>query len=97
MPSAYACLRPNSFGDWFYHRIVDWSQDQPNGSACVHVFRKTGLPGAVDGEAENQKVAEDACVNLRVMATHYTTEQERQSTRLRGENGKHCRFECGMD
>ncbi|QDT59502.1 hypothetical protein SV7mr_20090 [Stieleria bergensis] len=69
---------PGNFGDWFYHRIVDWSQNQPNGGACVHVFRKTGLQGAVDGEAENQKVAQDACVNLRVMATHYTTDQERQ-------------------
>jgi hypothetical protein len=30
------------------------------GTACVHVFRKTGLQHAVDGEAENRRVAEDA-------------------------------------
>ncbi|WP_166820099.1 hypothetical protein [Thalassoroseus pseudoceratinae] len=69
---------PSNFGDWFYHRIADWSESLPNGSACVHVFRKTGLQGAVDGEAENEKIAEDACVNVRVMTTHYTKEKERQ-------------------
>ncbi len=69
---------PCNFGDWFYHGIVKWSEGQPDGSACVHVFRKTGLQSAVDGEAENRQVAEDACVTVQVMNTHYTPEQERQ-------------------
>jgi hypothetical protein len=73
-----ADFSPENLGDWFYHRIVEWSETQANSTACVHVFRKTGLQHAVDGEAENRRVAEDARVTLRVMTTHYTPEQERQ-------------------
>lgn len=73
-----ADFAPENLGDWFYHRIVEWSETQADSTACVHVFRKTGLQHAVDGEAENRRVAEDARVTLRVMTTHYTREQERQ-------------------
>ena len=66
-----------NFGDWFYRRIVEWSSEAGS-KACVHVFRKTGLQHAVDGEAESRRVAEDARLSVRVMTTHYTPEQERQ-------------------
>ena len=32
----------------------------------------------MDGEEENENIAEDACVNVWVMTSHYTTEKERQ-------------------
>lgn len=67
-----------NFGDWFYRRIVEWSDSEAGSKACVHVFRKTGLQYAVDGEAESRRVAEDARLSVRVMTTHYTPEQERQ-------------------
>lgn len=73
-----ADFAPENLGDWFYHRIVEWSKTQADSAAFVHVFRKTGLQHAVDGEAESRRVAEDAQVSLRVMTTHYTPAQERQ-------------------
>jgi hypothetical protein len=46
-------FHPKDIGDWFYNRISDWSKSLPNGSACVHVFRKTSLQYARAGEDVN--------------------------------------------
>lgn len=69
---------PKNFGEWLYHRISEWSQSQPDGTACLHAYRKTGLQFAVDGDVTNKRVAADARVNVGVMTTHYTNEQEKQ-------------------
>ena len=71
-------FKPYNLADWFYHRIGDWAACQADSSACIHVFRKTGLQFAVDGESENRAVAKDASVSVRVMTTHYTNEESRQ-------------------
>jgi hypothetical protein len=54
--------------------VKDWSETIPNGSACIHVFRKTTLKYARAGEDANRRVASDARVSEHVMMTHYVTE-----------------------
>lgn len=65
-----------NFGEWLYERVSNWSKAEGN-PAYLHVFRKTGLQFAVDGEGEDRRVADDAQVSHRVMTTHYTSEQDR--------------------
>lgn len=61
-----------NFGRWVYERVKDWSATQPKGSAYLHVFRKTGLQCAHDGEeTASRKVADDAGVSERVLLGHY--------------------------
>lgn len=67
---------PVNFGDWLYNRISEWSKSLPNGSACVHVFRKTSLQYARRGEDVNQIVAADAAVTTSVMMTNYVREED---------------------
>ncbi len=74
------CLRkirpefdPDNFGRWLYQRMKEWSAEQPGGDACVHVFRKTALQFAHDGEdgEASQRVAADAGVSEGVLLGHY--------------------------
>ena len=58
-------------GDWFYEQVRAWNSD-----ACIHVFRKTNLQFAYDGEQISQEVAKDAGVGAQVMMTHYVRKEE---------------------
>lgn len=64
---------PKNFGSWFYARIKEWSASQSNGNANVHVFRKTSLQLAFDGDEveTSRKVADDAGVSESVLLGHY--------------------------
>lgn len=73
------CLRkikeefaPRNFGRWVYERVKDWSKTSSNGEADIHVFRKTSLQFAHDGEEDaSESVASDAGVSRSVMLKHY--------------------------
>jgi hypothetical protein len=64
---------PQNFGRWLYERIKDWAATHARGGAYLHVFRKTGLQFAHDGEEEevSRKVADDAGVSEKVLLGHY--------------------------
>jgi integrase len=62
---------PENLGDWFHHRIRDWSGKLPNGRATPHVFRKTSLQIARRGEDLNRQVAKDAKLTEAVMMKNY--------------------------
>ncbi|MCY2987825.1 MAG: hypothetical protein NTY19_08185 [Planctomycetota bacterium] len=61
-----------------YRRITDWSASQEAGHATVHVFRKTSLQYARDGEDLNREVASDARLSESVMMTNYVRETDKQ-------------------
>jgi len=65
---------PVNLGDWMYHRVSEWSENSPNGSAYLHIFRKTGLQLALSGEHAKIDVANDASITPAVMATSYAQE-----------------------
>jgi integrase len=62
-----------NFGRWFYERIKEWRSGQPSDDTNVHVFRKTSLQLAHDGEdlGTSRKVADDAGVSESVLLGHY--------------------------
>lgn len=64
---------PRNFGRWFYERVKEWSATRVNGRAYVHIFRKTALQLAHDGEDEESSlnVARDAGVSEHVLLGHY--------------------------
>lgn len=74
-------FRPENLAGWFLHRVAEWSKDLPRGPATIHVFRKTGLQYALDGERGSTRVAADARVSEEVMMRHYTrlTDQARRA------------------
>lgn len=63
----------SNFGRWLYERVKDWSATEAKESAYLHVFRKTGLQFAHDGEEEeaSKKVATDAGVSEKVLLGSY--------------------------
>src|ERR1700733_885165 len=65
-------------GRWFYERVKDWSATLPNGKAYTHVFRKTTLQYARQGEDVNRQVAADASVTEGVMMTSYVREHDEE-------------------
>jgi integrase len=71
-------FNPDNLGDWLYRRITDWSESQEAGHATVHVFRKTSLQYARDGEDLNRQVASDARLSESVMMTNYVRETDKQ-------------------
>jgi integrase len=63
---------PSNFGRWLYERVKDWAVTQPRGTAYLHIFRKTGLQLAHDGEeVTSKRVADDAGVSESVLLGHY--------------------------
>ncbi len=62
---------PDNVGDWMYHQIKNWSATLPNGSAYLHVFRKTTLQYALSAEHIQQSVADDASVSAAVLMSNY--------------------------
>ena len=74
---------PKCLGDWFADRMDDWSATLPTDDVHTHVFRKTSLQHAREGEDINRQVAADAGVSESVMVTNYvkkTDEQFRQAS-----------------
>jgi hypothetical protein len=71
-------FNPTNLGDWFHEQIVDWSASQPKGRATLHVFRKTSLQYARNGEDVNRLVAADARLSEGVMMTNYVKETDEQ-------------------
>jgi integrase len=67
---------PVCLGDWFYERVREWSASLPKGAAYIHIFRKTVLQFALEGEESDHKVAADARLTERVMLGHYTDKTE---------------------
>ena len=55
-----------------------WSKLLPGGNAYTHVFRKTTLQYARQGEDINRQVAQDASVTTSVMMTSYVTERDEE-------------------
>ncbi len=62
---------PDNLGDWMYHQIKDCSATQPNGSAYLHVFRKTTLQYALSAEHIQKSVADDASISASVLMSNY--------------------------
>ena len=71
-------FRPKSFGGWFYRRIKEWSNSNPKGSAFVHIFRKTTLQHARQGEDIARQIAGDAMVSESVLMTNYVKETDEE-------------------
>jgi len=65
-------------GRWFYERVRGWSKSLPDGNAYTHIFRKTTLQYARQGEDINRQVAQDASVTTSVMMASYVTEREEE-------------------
>jgi integrase len=77
-----ACLstefRSKRFGCWFYKRIKEWSKTNPKGLAFVHIFRKTTLQHARQGEDIARQIAGDAMVSESVLMTNYVKETDEE-------------------
>ena len=72
---------PDNLGDWFYRRLVEWSQSLPRGRAYTHIFRKTSLQYAKSGEDVNREVAKDARLSESVLMTSYVKETDEDQRR----------------
>jgi integrase len=70
--------KPENLGNWFYKKLLKWSESLPKGKATTHVFRKTSLQYARAGEDVNRQVASDARLGEDVMMTHYVQESDVQ-------------------
>ena len=73
---------PENLGDWMHHRVKEWSKTLPNGSAYLHVFRKTTLQHALSGEHIEQAVAEEAHVTPAVMRASYARSKDAEFRRM---------------
>ena len=62
---------PENLGEWMYRQISAWSMSLPNGSAYLHVFRKTTLQYAVTAGHIEKSVADDASISPSVMMSNY--------------------------
>lgn len=67
-------FKPDAFGNWLQDRLGDWAEEVGANHASPHVFRKTALQLARDGEDINRSVAHDAKVTPSVMTGHYVRE-----------------------
>ena len=71
-------FNPVNVGDWMYRQVVDWSKTLPNGSAYLHIFRKTSIQYARSGEDLNRIVANDAKLTESVMMKSYARETDEE-------------------
>lgn len=69
---------PENLANWFYKKLKAWSRALPKGHATTHIFRKTSLQYARQGEDVNRQVAADARVSETVLMTHYVHETDEQ-------------------
>ena len=72
--------KPEAFANWFQDRIGGWVEETGSIHASPHVFRKTALQFARDGEYINHAVAADARLTPSVMAGHYVDEAFRAAS-----------------
>jgi integrase len=70
--------KPPNLEQWLYRRVKSWATTNPKGDAYVHIFRKTGLQHAREGEDITREVAADAGVSASVLTTHYVTQSDIQ-------------------
>lgn len=81
-PNFYQNIRseysPANFEQWLYRRVKDWAATNLKGDVYLHIFRKTGLQHAREGEDINREVAADARVSASVLTTHYVTQSDSQ-------------------
>jgi hypothetical protein len=68
---------PRCLGDWFYDRMADWSATSARGHAHPHVFRKTSLQLAWDGEEGRRQALADARVSEKVLLTNYLQQSDK--------------------
>ena len=61
-----------------YRSLREWSKTLPNGTAYLHVFRKTSLQHARRGEDLNKLVAGDASLTEAVMMSSYAEESSEE-------------------
>ena len=66
-----ADFTPDNLGEWMYRQISEWSKTLPNGSAYLHVFRKTTLQYALSAGHIEQSVADDASISSSVLMSSY--------------------------
>ena len=71
-------FRPDNFGQWMYQKLKTWQVVTGRENAYLHIFRKTGLQLARQGEDLNREVAADAAVSESVMMSSYVWEAEEQ-------------------
>jgi hypothetical protein len=71
-------ILPSNLANWFYKKLKAWSRTLPKGYATTHIFRKTSLQYARNGEDINRQVAQDARVSEAVLMTHYVQETDEQ-------------------
>jgi integrase len=71
-------FEPRCLGDWFYDRLADWSADSPGGHAHPHVFRKTSLQLAWDGDEARRQALADAKVSEKVLRTSYIKQSDKE-------------------
>lgn len=69
---------PREYARWIYQRVKEWSITNPKGPAFVHVFRKTTLQYARQGEDINQQIARDTRVSESVLMTNYVKETDEE-------------------
>ena len=69
---------PTRFGSWFYHRVKEWAASNEKNSVFVHVFRKTTLQHARQGEDITRQIANDARVSESVLMTNYVKEMDKE-------------------
>jgi hypothetical protein len=73
-----AAFSPRCLGDWLYDRLADWSASSPKGHAHPHVFRKTSLQLAWDGEDQRRQAVADAKVSEKVLRTNYLQRSDKE-------------------
>ena len=61
-----------------YRQVSRWSKTLPNGSAYLHVFRRTSLQYARRGEDINRLVANHASLTTAVMMASYADEDDEE-------------------
>lgn len=69
---------PSNASDWLYRQVADWSESAKGGPAGLHVFRKTALQHATEGEEIASRVAGDARVTAGVMTSHYVIDSDKR-------------------
>jgi hypothetical protein len=69
-------FKPDALANWLDDRLHDWVASSGAEHASLHVFRKTALQFARDGEDLNRAVAADAQLTTSVLTGHYAREHD---------------------
>lgn len=90
-------FKPENLGYWMYHQVKDWPKELSDGSAYLHIFRKTGLQLALSGEHAKIDVANDASITPAVMATSYAQEFDEELWRKSNRTYRRIRMSLPLD